>query len=148
MNERESAPRRSYPMISTLPPSEAIEPAPKRFSAKAKEDWPSASEALRSEVLRLERELTVGLEKHHATILELRNKIAELESRIADGDSTIETVMKFAADHPRLEELSEDIVFFLDTGRAETLAEAYDLAERFSLASSEPNLVDREKHKN
>ena len=47
-------------------------------------------------------------------------------------DSTTEAVTKFAAAHPRFEELSEDIVFFLDTGRANDLAEAYSLAERFS----------------
>jgi hypothetical protein len=46
-------------------------------------------------------------------------------------DSTAEAVTKFAAVHPRFEELSEDIVFFLDTGRANDLAEAYSLAERF-----------------
>ena len=47
------------------------------------------------------------------------------------ADSTHDSVTKFAAAHPRFEELSEDIVFFLDTGRANDLAEAYTLAERF-----------------
>jgi hypothetical protein len=47
------------------------------------------------------------------------------------ADSTHDSVTKFAAVHPRFEELSEDIVFFLDTGRANDLAEAYSLAERF-----------------
>lgn len=50
----------------------------------------------------------------------------------SSADATTEAVMKFAAAHPRFEELSEDIVFFLDTGRADDLAEAYSLAERFS----------------
>jgi hypothetical protein len=90
---------------------------------------------VRAEVLRMERELTAGLEKHRATILELRNEIAELKSSVADVDSTTATIMKFAADHPRFEELSEDICFFLDTGRANDLVEAYELAERFNLAS-------------
>jgi hypothetical protein len=89
---------------------------------------------VRAEVLRMERELTAGLEKHRATILELRNEIAELKRSVADVDSTTAT-MKFAADHPRFEELSEDICFFLDTGRANDLVEAYELAERFNLAS-------------
>jgi hypothetical protein len=44
--------------------------------------------------------------------------------------------MKFAAAHPRFEELSEDIVFFLDTGRADDLEEAYSLAERFSSSTA------------
>jgi hypothetical protein len=48
-------------------------------------------------------------------------------------DSTHDSVMKFAAAHPRFEELSEDIVFFIESGRADDLAEAYDLAERFNL---------------
>jgi hypothetical protein len=116
-------------------PSEDVVPAPKRFNAEAKDDWASAPETVRAEVLRMERELTAGLEKHRATILELRNEIAELKSSVADVDSTTATIMKFAADHPRFEELSEDICFFLDTGRANDLVEAYELAERFNLAS-------------
>jgi hypothetical protein len=51
-----------------------------------------------------------------------------------EADSTAEAVAKFAAAHPRFEELSEDIVFFIESGRADDLAEAYDLAERFSSA--------------
>jgi hypothetical protein len=51
------------------------------------------------------------------------------------ADSTHDRVMKFAATHPRFEELSEDIVFFIESGRADDLAEAYDLAERFSSVS-------------
>jgi hypothetical protein len=64
------------------------------------------------------------------------------------ADSTHDSVTKFAAVHPRLEELSEDIVFFLDTGRANDLAEAYSLAERFNLAPSEADLVDDGKRAN
>jgi hypothetical protein len=51
-----------------------------------------------------------------------------------DADSTAEAVAKFAAAHPRFDELSEDIAFFLDTGRADDLAEAYTLAERINPA--------------
>jgi hypothetical protein len=51
------------------------------------------------------------------------------------ADCTTEAVTKFAAAHPRFDELSEDIVFFLETGRADDLAEAYSLAERFNVAS-------------
>ncbi|HEX7564545.1 MAG TPA: hypothetical protein VF396_15050 [Bradyrhizobium sp.] len=52
------------------------------------------------------------------------------------ADSTHDSVVKFAAAHPRFEELSEDIVFFLDTGRADDLAGAYSLAERFSSSTA------------
>jgi hypothetical protein len=57
-------------------------------------------------------------------------------------DSTHDSVAKFAAAHPRFEELSEDIVFFIESGRANDLAEAYSLAERFNLAPSEADQVD------
>jgi hypothetical protein len=59
-----------------------------------------------------------------------------LDMAATKADSTTEAVMKFAAAHPRFEELSEDIVFFLDTGRANDLAEAYSLAERFSSSTA------------
>jgi hypothetical protein len=49
-------------------------------------------------------------------------------------ESTAEAVIKFAAAHSRFEELSEDIVFFIESGRADDLAEAYDLAVRFNIA--------------
>jgi len=165
-----------------------IEPPPKRFSSEAKEAWASASEALRSEVLRLERELMAGLEKHRmaaardaelqqfhdratetgTTVKAALSKYVDLENllrtdtikglelicqnvgvslrdiaaKVIDHDrerqeveSTIEAVTKFAAEHPWFDELAEDIVFFLDAGRAEDLAEAYQLAERFHIPS-------------
>jgi hypothetical protein len=54
-----------------------------------------------------------------------------------EADSTAEAVEKFAAAHPNFEELSEDICFFIESGRADDLAEAYDLAVRFNLSPSE-----------
>jgi hypothetical protein len=60
-------------------------------------------------------------------------------------ESTAEAVEKFAAAHPRFEELSEDICFFIESGRADDLAEAYNLAERFNLAPSEADPVDGER---
>jgi hypothetical protein len=163
---------------------------PTRFSPAAKEDWASTPETVRVEVLRLEKELTVGLKKHQAaaardadladfhdraakggtTLKEALSKYVSLEhllrtdpdkglevlfrnidisrrewaskllGRAPDADAITEEVMKFAAAHPRFEELSEDIIFFLDSGRADGLAEAYNLAERFNLASSEAGL--------
>jgi hypothetical protein len=64
------------------------------------------------------------------------------------ADSTHDSVVKFAAAHPRFEELSEDIVFFLDTGRADNLVEAYSLAERFNLVPSQADYVDGEDRAN
>jgi hypothetical protein len=169
---------------TALTHAEDIEPAPKRFTAAAKEAWPSVSETVRADVLRMEKELTVGLRKHQAaaardaeladfhdqavkggtTLKEALRKYVALEDmlradpdrglealfenigisplewatkllgQVPDADAITEGVVKFAAAHPRFEELSEDIVFFLDTGRAEDLAEAYDLAERFHVS--------------
>jgi hypothetical protein len=179
-------------MISSLPPASVpeqsfiVELPPTRFTAAAKEAWPSAPEALRIEVLRLERELMAGLRKHQAAAardadladfharaakggitlkealsayisledllrsdpdkgleaifrnlgISSREWAAKLLGQVPDADATTEAVLKFAADHPRFKELSEDIVFFLDTGRANDLAEAYSLAERFSPSTS------------
>jgi hypothetical protein len=164
-----------------------IEPPPKRFSSDAKEAWASAPEALRSEVLRMEKELTAGFKKHRAAALR-DAELAKFHERAAKGgttvkealsryvcfedilrsdiitglelvcqnagtslrdiaarvlghtqtDSTTEAVTKFAAEQPRFDELADDIAFFLESGRADDLAEAYDLAERFkSLAGAD-----------
>lgn len=82
-----------------------------------------------------------------ATILELRRELADLKQGLgaiqqeraqARTDTTTESVAKFAADHPRFEELAEDIAFFLKT-RTKDLAEAYKLAERLNPApAAEP----------
>jgi hypothetical protein len=77
-----------------------------------------------------------------ATMRELRAEIAELKKSVGGVTQTFEqqrtqttheSVTKFAADHPRFEELSEDIAFFLKT-RTKDLAEAYSLAERLNPA--------------
>ena len=47
---------------------------------------------------------------------------------------THESVTKFAAEHPRFEELSNDIALFLETGRTGDIAEAYEMAERLNPA--------------
>ena len=51
------------------------------------------------------------------------------------AESAHESVERFAAAHPRFEELSEDIVFFIESGRADDLEEAYNLAVCLNLAS-------------
>jgi hypothetical protein len=161
--------------------AEAVDPPPTRFTAVAKEAWASVPEAVRADVLRMERELTAGLRQHQAAAAR-DAELADFHDRAAKGSTTLkevlsryvdmedmlrtdpdkglgavfqnigispwqwarnllgmaeevavnEEVAKFAAAHPRFEELSEDIVFFIDTGRANGLADAYSLAERFS----------------
>ena len=78
-----------------------------------------------------------------ATIRELRSKIAELERGFGSVNQTIQQqresatlgeVQKFAADHPRFEELSPDIAKLLQTGMAEDLPSAYEMAERLKPA--------------
>jgi hypothetical protein len=55
------------------------------------------------------------------------------------ADSTHDSVERFAAAHPNFEALADDICFFIESGRADDLEEAYSLAERFNLAPSEPS---------
>jgi hypothetical protein len=50
------------------------------------------------------------------------------------ADSTHESVTKFAAEHSRFEELSNDIAFFLETGRTGDISEAYEMAQRLNPA--------------
>jgi hypothetical protein len=78
-----------------------------------------------------------------ATIRELKQQIGRLEQQLGGVTQTIEQqreqatlteINKFAADHPRFEELAEDISFFLKSGRAKDLPEAYQLAERLNPA--------------
>lgn len=78
-----------------------------------------------------------------ATIRELKNEIAALKEQVGGVTSTIKQqreqstlteINKFAADHPRFEELSEDIALFMKTGRAKDLPSAYELAERLNPA--------------
>lgn len=81
-----------------------------------------------------------------ATIRELRATVQQLEQKVGGVTETIQTqrtqtthesVIKFAADHPRFDELSDDIAFFLKT-RTQDLAEAYNLAERLNPAPVKP----------
>jgi hypothetical protein len=65
-----------------------------------------------------------------------------------EAESTAEAVEKFAAAHPNFEELSEDICFFIESGRADDLAEAYDLAVRFNLSPAEADQADGGEYAN
>jgi len=88
--------------------------------------------------------------RQSATIQNLNAKIAQLEQMVGGVTQTIQQqqeqatqaeVAAFAKDHPRLNELSEDIAFFLHSGKVpahlaprERLSEAYQLAERLNPA--------------
>lgn len=76
--------------------------------------------------------------QNDSVIRELRNEVAQLQRQIGGVTQTIQqqqertvqsSVAQFAAANPRFEELSNDIAFFLKSGRTSDLAEAYRLAE-------------------
>lgn len=83
--------------------------------------------------------------RQDGVIRELRNEIAQLRQSVGGVTKTIEqqrtdavmaSVAEFAAkpEHSRFEELSEDIKFFIGSGRTKDLSEAYRLAERLNPA--------------
>lgn len=78
-----------------------------------------------------------------ATIRELRQQNSRLEERLNNLEggfkqqreqSTLTEINKFASEHPRFDELADDIAFFMQSGRAKDLPEAYELAERLNPA--------------
>jgi hypothetical protein len=78
-----------------------------------------------------------------ATIRELKQTVQRLEQQIGGvtqtitkqrEQSTLTEINAFAEKHPRFEALSNDIAFFMTTGRAKDLPEAYELAERLNPA--------------
>jgi hypothetical protein len=78
-----------------------------------------------------------------ATIRELRQQNSSLEERLnkLEGgfnqqreQSTLTEINKFASENPRFDELADDIAFFMQSGRAKDLPEAYQLAERLNPA--------------
>lgn len=78
-----------------------------------------------------------------ATIRELRQQNSSLEERLnrleggfknQQEQSTLTEINKFASEHPRFEELADDIAFFMKSGRAQDLPQAYELAERLNPA--------------
>ncbi len=78
-----------------------------------------------------------------AVIRELRQELAGLKEQVGGvtktfqqqrEQSTLSEINKFAADNPRFEELADDIAFFMKSGRAKDLPEAYQLAERLNPA--------------
>lgn len=82
-----------------------------------------------------------------ATIRELRQELAQIKQQVGSvtqtfqqqrQESVVKDVSAFAANHPRFDELSEDIAFFLQSGKTTDLAEAYALAERLNPAPVPP----------
>lgn len=82
------------------------------------------------------------------TIRELRQQVEQLTQAVGGVTSTFQTqqntatlsqIEAFAAQNPRFDDLSEDIAFFLKSGRAKDLAEAYDLADRLNPAAEPAN---------
>ncbi len=81
------------------------------------------------------------IDPRDAIINELRHKITELTGSVSQISQTnaqqqqnavMSEISAFAADHPRVEELSEDICLLLDTGKAANLQQAYDIAVRIN----------------
>lgn len=73
----------------------------------------------------------------------LKNELNTLREEISGVRDTVtsqaekqvmDQINEFAKSHPRFEELSGDIQIFLETGRAQSLPEAYGLAERLNPA--------------
>jgi hypothetical protein len=78
--------------VSNTKPSLTAEAAPARFSADAKAEWDTISETVRSEVLRMERELTAGIEKYRVAA-ERDASLAAFHDRAAKGGTTIKEAL-------------------------------------------------------
>ena len=88
--------------------------------------------------------------QQNSTIASLQSELAELKQQLSGVTTTIQKqqentvlqqVNEFQKDHPRFDELSEDIAFFLETKRASSLKEAYELAERLNPSSDPAPLI-------
>lgn len=74
-------------------------------------------------------------------VIALRQELREVRAEAAKAtaslrdmqeQSVIREIESFARDNPRLDELSNDVAMFLQTGRASNLQEAYDMADRLN----------------
>ena len=70
-------------------------------------------------------------------------EVQQLRQQLAQQDVNVSVVEPFAAEHPRFDELRDDIAFFLKSGKIpqdmdayERLAAAYDMADRINPASN------------
>lgn len=73
-------------------------------------------------------------------IAQLKQQIQQIQQGFSSFKGELETreaqqvIDSFKADHPRLDELRSDMGLFLQMGRATTLSEAYELADRLNPA--------------
>jgi len=83
---------------------------------------------------------------HASEVAILKQEIAALKDQVGgvtktfEGQreqATIAQIHDFAKDKPRFDELAEDIAFFITSGKAKDLAEAYAFAERLNPASQQ-----------
>ncbi|HWT63343.1 MAG TPA: hypothetical protein VN150_12265 [Ochrobactrum sp.] len=67
-------------------------------------------------------------------IAELSNRSAAFEQSMQDNRlrETHSLIQDFAKDHPRVEELADDIAFLIESKRVATMQEAYELADRMN----------------
>lgn len=101
-------------------------------------------------------EMVLGQSPDHSaraqddTIRELRQQIQTLSQSVGQVTQTFQQqreqtalteVQKFAQDNPRFEELADDIAFFMKSGRAKDLSEAYQMADRLNPAPKAPDLT-------
>jgi hypothetical protein len=91
----------------------------------------------------LDQEPNEQLSRQNGTIQQLNQKISQLEQQVGAVKTGFESqqksaafarVSEFASQNPRFDELSGDIAFFIESGRAKDLSEAYSLAERLNPA--------------
>lgn len=84
-----------------------------------------------------------GAAQQEATLRELRQEIAGLKQQLGGVSTNMQQrqeqevltqIQQFAADKPRFDEIAEDIAFFLQSGKAQSLQDAYELAERLNPA--------------
>lgn len=77
------------------------------------------------------------------TIIDLRNQISQLQQQFGNVSQTIEQqqqaealrqIESFKAGKPRFEDLRNDMKFFMETGKAQTLEDAYMMADRLNPA--------------
>lgn len=91
-----------------------------------------------------------AMQQQNKVINDLRAELSSLKNELGGVTTTLqsqtqrqvmEQINQFSQDKPRFDELANDIAFFLKTGRAEKLQDAYDLAERLNPAPQSASLV-------
>ncbi len=85
-------------------------------------------------------------QQQNSIIHELQQEIGGLKQQLGGVSDTLTNqsiqvvqsqIDEFALSNPRFDELSDDMTFFLDSGRAQDLQEAYELADRLNPGSQQ-----------